>query len=213
MTQDIERDLARAFMQSAYRRDAEEVSPMTHVIGFWLFLTAAAVLLGAAVFLPIWQDHQRVLGARAETQERIASLRSELTQLEHVIDHLGRDPALNERAALRDLNFFLPGQEVVDTEPAEVLATRPVEPARSAPSGSRRSAVARLIEERVDLEGWAHLVNDGDVRRGMLIGAAFLISAAMVLFAPPSPRSARSSVLDPSELEHLAEMTSRRKRG
>lgn len=213
MSQHVEKELARAFMQSAYRRDDEQASPIGHVIGFWIFLAGAAVLLAGAVFLPIWQDHQHVLAARAETQQRIDALRSELSKLQLVVDQLERDPALNERAALRDLNFFVPGHEVVGTEPADVLATRSSLPAQVMHHPVRRGVVEQFLIEHADLARWAELVSDGDIRRGMLIGAAFLISAAMVLFAPPSPRSARSAVLQPSELEQLTDTAARRQSG
>ncbi|MBN1344538.1 MAG: hypothetical protein JXQ73_17745 [Phycisphaerae bacterium] len=198
----VERALQRAFLRAAYRRSDEYVSPIGHVVGFWIFLAAAAILFAAAAFLPMWREHQDVLAAKEQAVQRLDDLRSELAQLRAIAQALGEDPVINERAALRDLKYRAPGQEVLETEPSETIITSRPEPeiARHGTYACRASWLAYIPEKYRHLDTWIDWVCRPDIRRGMLIAAAFLISAALVLFAPPSPRSARRVLVDPADL-------------
>ncbi len=190
MSDPIERELGASILEGAYRRDDEAASPVSHVVGFWVFLSVASVLLAAAVFLPIWREQQDVRSARRRAEQRLTELRVEVRRLHAVVEALHADPVVNQHTALRDLNYHLPGQEVVPVEPTEVVDLAEA-PTRD-PRVSRTNWLwAQVPEEWRHIESWAELVCQSDVKRGMLIAAAFLVSSAIVLFAPPAPRPIR----------------------
>jgi len=185
VTDHVIRELRRSFMRSAYRRRHEFVSPMGHVVGFWILLGGAACLFAASVFLPLWQEQQEVMAAKTQTERRLDGLRAELAQLEVIAQALSEDPILNEHAALRELNYHIPGQEIIVTQPEECVET-----ASGVSQSGMGSGRLRYVPQRwLQFETWVDWVCDRSVRRGMLLAAAVLASAAFVLFAPPSPRN------------------------
>ncbi len=190
MTERVEQDLRRSFMRGAYRRSDEAVSPISHVVGFWILLSAAALLFSASVFLPIWQEQQEVLTAQAEVKQRLDAYRAELAQLQATVRALDEDPTINQHTALRELNFRIPGQEVVPTHPSEAIETSPQASASDAQIGGHPwlSCLPRNWDR---LNAWAEWASDPGVRRALLVAAAFLASTAFVLCAPPTPKPLR----------------------
>jgi len=177
-------------MRGAYRRSDEAVSPISHVVGFWILLSAAACLFSASVFLPIWQEQQEVLAAQAEAKGRLDAYRAELAQLQATTRALAEDPVINEHTALRELNFRIPGQEIVPTHPSEAIETSPQGPGPDAQIGGA-PWLSYLPQDWDRLNAWAEWASDPGIRRGLLLAAAFLASTAFVLCAPPTPKPLR----------------------
>lgn len=199
MTEKIEHRLCSSLMRAAYRRGNECVSPISHVVGFWIFLAGAGCLFAASVFFPMWREQQDALAASKAIQTRLDGLRTELTDLRTVAKALDEDPIINERAALRELNFYVPGQQIVATSPGPIEQSE-AEPATAATTLAPRGRwTAMLPPSWLSLDAWSDWVCQSDVRRGMLLGAAFLMSAAFILFAPPAPRSLRHAIVKQTE--------------
>jgi hypothetical protein len=161
---------------------------------FWILLATAACLFGASILVPVWQDHQDVLTAKAQAQQRVDSLRQELIRKQAIAKALQEDPIVNERSALRDLNYHLLGQEVIHTHPETVIETKPDGPSPAA--AVRRLAWLPFVPDRwLRFDTWAEEIRKPDVRRAMLLAAAFLTAVAMVVFAPPAPGGVISRLL------------------
>ncbi len=191
----VERVIGRSFLRTAYRRGDEIVSPISHVIGFWGVLTVAAGLFATSVFLPMRQEQQRVHAAQDRAHERLDALRTELADLQATIRALEEDPVINEHAALRELNFHLPGQQIVSTRPETPDAATVTVTAGPTRRALRRGWLVYVPEDWLVLDAWVTWACQPDVRRGMLFAAAFLASTAFVLFAPPPPRPASLRVV------------------
>lgn len=200
MAKRVEQELRKSLMRAAYRRSNEQVSPLSHVVGFWILLAGAAMLFAASAFLPMWQEQQEVLAARARVEQRLDGLRTELERFQAVARALRDDPIINEHAALLDLNYHVPGQEIIPTAPEAMVNTASSVAEASEPAHPPNSWLFYLPENWRTIDAWAKWISQPRVKLGMLLLAAFLVSVALVLFAPPAPRPGRPPLVDPSAL-------------
>jgi len=188
MKDHVDRKIGRQVLGWAYRRSDDPASPISHVVMFWILMAAAACLFAAAVLVPVWAEHQEIQAAKARAQQRLETLRSELTRKQAIAKALREDPMVNEHTALREMNYHMLGQEVIRTQPEQVVPTAPPPKTIEPPVLFPRLAALSLVPEKwLRLDTWIGLVLKPEIRRGMLIGAAFLSAVAFVAFAPPTP--------------------------
>jgi hypothetical protein len=191
---DADRHAGHWIVRWAYRREDEPASPVSHVVMFWILLASAAGLFGASILVPVWQDHQEVLAAKAQAQQRVDSLRQELARKQAIAEALEDDPIVNEHTALRDFNYHLLGREVIHTHPETVVEIRP-EGSSPAIAAHRPAWLPFVPDKWLRVDTWIEEMRRPDVRRGMLLAAAFLTAVAMVIFAPPAPGGVVSRLL------------------
>lgn len=187
MTDRVPPGIRKSLLRTAYCRDHEPVSPVSHVVCFWVLLSAGASLFAASVLSPMWQERQAVLAAETLAQQRLDGLHAEWEQTQVIMRALEKDPAINRHDALRELNYHVPGHEVVPTQPERLD-----EATRASSAKPRTIRVLwrwELPPSWYSFDAWVDYVSTSKVRRAFLLAAAVLVSAAFILFAPPSPRS------------------------
>jgi len=196
----VDRHIGQLVLRWAYRRSDEQVSPVSHVVLFWFFLTAAACLFAAAVLVPVWEEYQETLAIRRTARQRLDVLRQELTCRQRVARALEEDPVVNEHTALRELNYHILGQEVIKTQPETIVPTSP--PVRASkppmhPVLRHLSGLSFVPDRWLRMETWSEMLRRSDIRRGMLLAAAFLVAVALVVFAPPAPGGLAERIFRP----------------
>lgn len=162
-------------------------------ITFWLLIVLGLCVLTPCVLLPAWREHQtadvrhRMLAQRVElAEQRVAKQRK-------MLEALHSDPAAITRAAMRELDYTLPGQDfvIVETAPPAQLDAQlaPIEP-KPLPVSLRR-----LADLLPDLDYDAVFCRR-PIRSIMMTMSAGLIAAAFAIFWPrrrmasPTPTTA-----------------------
>jgi len=206
VTDRIPPGIRESLLDTAYHRDHEPVSPVSHVVCFWVLLSIGACLFASSALCPMWQERQAVLAAHEQEQQRLDTLRREWEQTQVIVRALEKDPTINRHDALRELNYRVPGHEVVPTRPEQLAGATHESSAK--PRTIRVLWRWEVPQSWYSFDAWVDYVGTWKVRRAFLLAAAVLASAAFVLFAPPSPRSRPIIVSDlsrPDPCEDLEE--------
>jgi len=150
-------------------------------ITFWLLIVLGLCVLTPCVLLPAWREHQA-----ADLRHRMLAQRVEQTELRvakqrRMLDALHSDPAVITRAAMRELDYTLPGQDfvIVETSPPAHgdTASPPIAP-KPLPV-----ALRRLADLLPDLDYDAVFCRS-PIRSIMMAMSAGLIAAAFAIFWP-----------------------------
>jgi hypothetical protein len=186
MTGRVNRQLDQQVLRWAYRRDDDPVSPVSHVVMFWILITGAASLFAASVLIPVWREHQDIVAARTRAEQRLIAMRQDLARKQAIVKALQEDPVVNEHTALREMNYHILGQEIIPTQPESVVLTA-AQPTETPEDAHRFNWLTFVPSDYLRLNTWIEKTREPDFRRGMLITAAFLSAVALVAFAPPAP--------------------------
>jgi hypothetical protein len=144
-------------------------------LGFFIVAGMAMALHAAGGFLPVWQRQNQAqyarnaLAAQVETTDRLIDYNEKL------IEAVKTDPILTQRLMSQHMNYRPPGEIAVETGAPEDPPIAVLLAAEAPLPPSPPPTLAALAEK----------VQNPSTRRGLLAIAGLLMTAAMILFAPP----------------------------
>ncbi|QDU81060.1 Septum formation initiator [Polystyrenella longa] len=141
---------------------------------FWLFLFVAAAIFGVLALSPKLEVYWSLQAEQKQNAERLDSLQTEITYLQHVVDALEHDPEFQAELARIDLN---PNRSVADEEVLDLsLSIGPAVVQRDQPHlHDEDSSSCR--------EGWLVSKNRSFVQDRILRNKLYLVMAGLVVFA------------------------------